>query len=142
MGRKQGSVTDRSVSIGGNAEGNIIQTGDRNVASVSYQRVTLPPPESVDIQSELKVIRETLAALAEASSRKIDNAFSDAEEELSKAEPDRDEVGRALERALDYAQKTSEFAGIVETLAPHVVNAASWLGKNWYKLLGVVGLVI
>ncbi len=142
MGQDQKPGRSRSVSIGGNAEGNIIQTGNQNVATISHQQVTLPPPDEVDMENELAVIRDMLAALTLAEERKIANAFSDAEDELSKSEPDRDEIGRALERALDYARKTSEFATVVESLAPHVVSACGWLGKNWYKLLGVVGLAL
>jgi hypothetical protein len=142
MGRDSRTSGDRSVSIGGNAKGNVIQTGDANVATISHQQVTLPPPESVDIQSELAAIRELLAGINQTESRKIGNAISDAEDEATREAPNRDEVGQALERALDYAQKTSEFASVVETLAPHVINACGWLGKNWYRLLGVVGLAL
>jgi hypothetical protein len=134
--------SDRSVSIGGNASGNVIQTGDRNIASVQYQQATLPPPEGVDIRSELTALREALARLDSPDRRKIENALSDAEEELAKPEPDKDEVGHALDRALDYAKKAEGFAQIIETLKPHITSAAAWLGSNWHKILGVVGLAV
>jgi hypothetical protein len=35
-----------------------------------------------------------------------------------------------VERAFDCAKKAEEFAGIIETLKPHVTNIASWLGYN------------
>lgn len=135
--RAEGS---RSVSIGRDAVGNIIQTGDHNVASI--QKVTLPPPQSVDIRSELQGLQALLTRLETEDRHKIENALADAGEELSKSEPDRDEVGKALERALDYAQKTSQFAGIVEELTPRIVSATAWLGDNWHKLLGIVGLAV
>ena len=47
-----------------------------------------------------------------------------------------------MERALGYAEKVEGFADKVESLAPKVVNAVSWLGKNWHRLLSIVGLAI
>ncbi len=132
----------RSVSIGGDAVANVIQTGDGNVATLTYQKVVLPPPESVDIAAELQALEQILARLATPDQRKIANAVADAKEEIAKPNPDKNEVGKALERALDYAKKGNEFSGIVEQLAPRIANAAAWLGQNWYKLLGLVGLVI
>lgn len=136
------SSSDRSVSIGGDATGNIIQTGDQNVASLQFQQVTLPPPESVDIHAELNGLRELLEQLSSPDSRKISNALSDAEDELAKPEPDKDEVGKALDRALDYAKKAEGFADVLGKLKPRITNVASWLGKHWHKLLPIVGLVL
>lgn len=135
-------TSDRSVHIGGEARGNVIQTGDHNVASVEYQQATLPPPTDVDIRPELAALRELLARLGSLDDKKIQNALSDADDELNKPQPDKDEIGKAVERALDYAKKAEEFAGSIETLKPHVTNIASWLGNNWHKILAVVGLTI
>ena len=134
------SGSDRSVHIGGDANGNVIQTGDRNVASVHYQHATLPPPESVNIQTELIALRAALSQLNAPDHRKIDNAFSDAEDELAQSDPDKDEIGKALERALGYAKKAEDFTESIATLKPHLTNATSWLGSNWHKLLAVVGI--
>ena len=131
---------DRSVRVGGNATGNVFVTGDNNQVSQNYQQAPLPPPESVDIRSELQALQSLLEQLHTEHRRKIDNALEEAIDELKREQPDRDEVGRAVDRALEYAQKTGEFAGIVEKLKPHVTGAASWLGKNWYKILAAVGL--
>jgi hypothetical protein len=133
---------DRSVTIGGDASGNVIQTGDHNAASLSYEQVTLPPPEQVDVRAEIAALREVLAGLATPDRRKVDNAIAEAEEEAAKAEPDKDEVGKALDRALGYAQKAEGFAKVIETLKPHIQNLGSWLGENWYRLLSVVGLSV
>jgi len=135
-------TSDRSVRIGGDTSGNVIQTGDHNVASVRYQQATLPPPAAVDIRAELTALREVLARLGPLDDKKIENALSDADDELTKPEPDKDEVGKAVERALDYAQKAEGFAKVIETLKPHVTSVASWLGNNWHKILAVVGLTI
>ena len=133
---------DRSVTIGGDATGNVIQTGDHNTASLSYKRVTLPPPEQVDVRAEIAALRDLLASLVSPDRRKIDNAIGEAEEEAVKPEPDKDEVGKALERALGYAQKAEGFAKVIESLKPHIQNLGSWLGEHWYRLLTVVGLSV
>ena len=133
---------DRSVHIGGDVSGSVIQTGDNNRASVSFQQASLPTPEAVDIAAEVAALRELLATLQTPHSKKIERALDDAQDELEQPEPDRDEVGRALGRALDYAQKVDGLAEIADKLKPHVTNAVGWLGNNWHKLLGVVGLVV
>jgi len=69
-------------------------------------------------------------------------AFEDAQEELKKPEPNKDEVGQAIDRALNYAQKANGFVEAIDKLRPHVTNAAAWLGENWYKLLSLVGLTV
>ena len=142
MENSSGSSGDRSVIIGGDATGSSIVTGDRNIVETNYQQVTLPPAESVNISAELNALREALEKLDAPDGRKIANALTDAEDELTKPEPDKDEVGKALERALEYASKADEFADATEKLVPHVKSVAAWLGKNWYKILGVVGLAV
>jgi hypothetical protein len=131
---------DRSIHIGGNASGNVLQTGDRNTASVQYQHTTLPLPESVDVRTELGAIQRILTQLQSPERPKIEHALAYAEDQVAKSQPDKDEVGKALARALDYAQKAEGFAKVIQTLAPHVVNVASWLGSQWHTLLAVVGM--
>lgn len=133
---------NRSVSIGGSVTGSAIVTGDSNTVSVQFQQAALPEPQSVDIQAELNALHELLVQLQSPDQRKIDNALDDAKEELKKPQPDKDEVGQALERALKYAQKANGFAEAIDKLRPHVEKAASWLGEHWYKLLPIVGLTI
>jgi hypothetical protein len=131
---------NRLVSIGGNVTGSAILSGDRNVANVQFQPVSLPAPESVDIRAELDAMHEILAKLETSDRRKIDNAFADAQEEVNKLQPDKNEVGKAFLRALDYAKKAEEFACVAEKLKPHLTKATAWLGEDWYKLLSTVGL--
>jgi phage-related minor tail protein len=140
MTDSQLSNHNRSVSVGGNAIGAIIQTGDSNQASLNFQSVPLPDPQSVDIQATLSAIRDTLSQLDSSDRKKIDNALSEAEDELKKPQPDKDEVGQALDRAVKYAEKANGFAVAVEKLKPHVTNAVSWLGENWLPILAKVGL--
>ena len=137
----QGSQ-NRSVSIGGSVTGSAIQTGDYDTANINYQQVSLPAPESVDIQAEFTALREIITKLETSDSRKIENAFEDAQEEIKKPQPDKDEVGEALNRALKYAKKAEGFASVVEKLQPHLTKTTAWLGDNWHKLLGLVGLTI
>ena len=140
LGNSSGSSGNRSVSIGRDATGSSIVTGDDNVVTTNYQQVTLPPAESVNISAELSALREVLEKLDSPDGTKIANALTDAQDELTKPEPDKDEVGKALQRALEYAGKAEKFFDVSEKLAPHVKNVAAWLGQNWYKILGVVGL--
>jgi len=132
----------RSISVSGNVTGSVVQTGDSNIGAINYQRATLPQPETVDISSEVAALRELLTQLESADKRKIENALADAEEELQKPEPDKDEVGQALDRALNYAEKANGFADAVNKLRPRVEKAVGWLGDNWYKLLAIVGLTV
>ncbi len=133
---------DRSVSVGGSVTGSAIQTGDSNTANINFQQVSLPAPASVNIQAELNALREHLAKLETSDRRKIDNAFEDAQEELNKPQPDKDEVGQALDRALKYAKKAEGFASVIEKLQPHLTKTTAWLGENWHKLLTLVNLTI
>lgn len=142
MTHNQSFSADRSVQIGSHATGSAIQSGDGNVASVHFQQAVLPKSEVVDIAAELAALRETLNQLESPDQRKIDNALEDAEEELKKSEPDKDEVGKALDRALSYAEKANGFAEAVDQLRPHIEKSAGWLGRNWYKLLALVGLTV
>jgi hypothetical protein len=88
----------------------------------------------------LQALEAALAQLNSPDRRKIDNALSDAKDELQKPKPDKNEVGKAVERALDYAKKAEGFAKAAQTLTPHITNAVGWLGQNWHTLLQVVGL--
>jgi len=133
---------NRSISIGGNVVGSAAIPGDSNITTVHYQQAALPSQESVDIHAELNALRDVLITLNTGDRRKIDNAIADAEEELKKPQPDKDEVGQALGRALGYAQKAQGFAESMDKLRPHVEKAAGWLGENWYKLLSLVKLAI
>lgn len=131
---------NRSVTIGGNAQGNIIQTGDHNSATLHYERVQLPAPQQVDIQATLAALGELLTPLATADRKKIEHALEEAQDESKKAMPNKDEIGKALDRALDYAKKAEGFATVVGSLKPHIAAVASWLGSQWHHLLAVVGL--
>ncbi|MDX2215804.1 MAG: hypothetical protein SFY66_21250 [Oculatellaceae cyanobacterium bins.114] len=116
--------------------------GDRNNSSINLQQTTLPSSETVDIASELEALKALLTELRSPDQRKIENAIADAQDELTKPQPNKDEVGQALDRALTYAQKTGNFAESIEKLRLHVEKSAAWLGENWYKLLTLVSLTL
>jgi hypothetical protein len=126
--------------IDGPVTGSVIQSGDNNSADVKYQAANMPAAKDVDIAKELAEIKSILEKVPSEDSKKIANALEEAEDELKKDSPDKDEVGKALGRALDYAQKAEGFANSIDKLRPHVEAAAGWLGKNWHKILSVVGL--
>ncbi|MFB2897637.1 CHAT domain-containing protein [Aerosakkonemataceae cyanobacterium BLCC-F50] len=132
-------IKDRSVRVGNYVTSGAIITGDKNTTKVHDQETTsLPAPASVNIETELNALREILAKLESSDRRKIDRAFEDAQDELKEPQPDKDEVGNALERALKYAQKAEGFASAIAKLRPHLTNTTAWLGENWHKLLSLV----
>ena len=139
---QSGDNSNRSVSVGGDAIGNIIQTGDNNLADLQFTQTTLPSPESVDIKAELAALGELLAQLNSEDEKKIGRAIEDAKDEVAKREPNRDEVGEALERVLKYAQKAEGFVQSAASLKEHITNVVSWLGDSWHKLLPLVGLTL
>jgi hypothetical protein len=102
--------------------------------------VQLPRPETVDLQATLNTMRALLTELNTPDHRKITNALDEAQEESGKPSPDKQEVGKALSRALEYAQKAAGFAEVLVKLQPHVVAAVAWLGGQWQPLLTAVGL--
>src|SRR5262245_48275299 len=114
----------RSVNIGRDVRNTVIVTGDHSTVTQTLKRVSLPSPESVDIRAELAALRAALGRLAAPDARKIENAIGDAEDELQKLVPDKDEIGQALDRAIGYAQKADGFATAAEKLVPHVVQVA------------------
>jgi hypothetical protein len=136
---------NRSVTFGRDAVGNLVTTGNRNKIDAKIEaklvRTSLPVASSVDLSKELADIRTILERLGGEHASKVSRALDDAAEEAHKPQPNRDEIGTALNRALDYAKKGAGFAEEVSKLAPHVTSAVAWLGSNWHHLLGLVGLV-
>jgi hypothetical protein len=40
-------------------------------------------------------------------------------------------MGKALDRAFDYAKKAEGFASMSAKLQPRITNITAWLGDNW-----------
>src|SRR5438093_2965140 len=57
------NLPSNRVTIGGNAQGNVIQTGDQNIATLHYEHVQLASPQQVDIQATLTAFGGLLAPL-------------------------------------------------------------------------------
>jgi DNA-binding transcriptional regulator GbsR (MarR family) len=139
-------MSQSSIHIGGSVSGsNIMFAGDNNTTVVGNNNVTdirnkMPAPETVDIKKELAALRELLAGLQSPEQKKINNAIEEAQDEIQKPEPQKDEVGKAIERAMSYAQHAGTFKTLIETLKPHVLSVSAWLGENWHSLTRVIGV--
>ncbi|MEO1525628.1 MAG: hypothetical protein AAFX06_09330, partial [Planctomycetota bacterium] len=132
--------SNRSISIGGNLTGGAVVLGNNNVISLKFTQTTLPSPSSVEIKLELEALRSLLQNLRSDNAKKIDRAIEDAQDEASRPEPDHDEIGSAIERALKYAEQASGYADQLSELQGHVTKITAWLGSHWNKLLTIVGL--
>jgi hypothetical protein len=137
MGGSSKKGGNRSISIGGNVSDSAVFIGDRNRVAME----TLPQPDSVDLRSEIAALCDILTKLTASDADKIAQALADAETEAAKPEPDKDTVGRALDRALEYADKAGGLVDASDRLIAHVINVAGWLGANWRHILRYVGLV-
>jgi hypothetical protein len=139
-------TANQSIKVGRDAVGNIMTVGNQNRiesdVKAELKKTTLPAAGSVDIGKELENIRAVLERIGGEKADKIGRAMDDAAKQARDKEPDKDKVGKALKRALDYSKTGSGFAENVAKLAPHVRNTVGWLGANWHKLLAVVGLAV
>ena len=129
----------RSVQITGDLTGSAVVAGDGNTVSVQLQQVSLPEPDSVDIQAELKALQELLASLNDPIATGIAQKL---EAEAAKPEPDKSVITTTLETGLTYAKSLSGFAEAIDKLRPRVEAVAGWLGKHGHKLLPLVGLAL
>ena len=132
------SGSSYSISIGGQVRDSVVVAGSRNVVTQHGRSIALPPADTVDIRAELAALRAALEPLQPPDAGKIERAFADADEELEKPEPDKGEIGRAIERILGYAGKAAAFSTAAATLAPHIAAIAAWLGTGWERLLDMV----
>ena len=132
---------DRNVTIEGDAVGNVVVAGDKNVVEghVTATKHVAPPidPAMVDMAKELGAIRTLLQGLESEYTKKIGRALDDADEEASKkVGANKEELGRALDRALGYAKSATAFTTAASKLAPHLRAVVAWLGSQWTTLLG------
>jgi hypothetical protein len=105
------------------------------------KQVPLPPADQVDVKAELAALREALAVLQKVPDRgKLDRAIKDASDEAKKPEPDKEELGGALERAVKYAKAAGDFTENAGKLLPRLAALASWLGPVGHGLLSMLRL--
>jgi hypothetical protein len=129
------SVTARDIT------GSSVVTGDRNTVMTTMKQYPIPPADQVDVKAELAALRQALAGLQKVPDRgKLDRAIADAVDETAKPEPDKEEVGGALERAVKYAKAADDFGDQAEKLLPRLAALASWLGPVGHGLLSMIGL--
>ena len=138
------NADNRSISIGGDVKGSAVINGNGNRVSVRYAKVRLPPAETVDIAAQITALKVILSELSipDKERLKMDNALAEAASEATDAQPNRDEIGTALDRALQYAKQAEGFATTIDRLQPHLQNAVGWLGASWSKLLDLIGLTV
>jgi hypothetical protein len=129
------SVTARDITGSG------VVTGDHNTVTTTMTQYPLPPADQVDVKAELAALRQALAGLQKVPDRgKLDRAIADAVDETAKPEPDKEEVGGALERAVKYAKAADDFGEQAEKLLPRLAALAAWLGPVGHGLLSLLGL--
>jgi hypothetical protein len=129
------SVTARDIT------GSSVVTGNHNTVSTTRKQIALPPADRVDVRAELAALRDLLGELKKVPDRgKLDRAMEDAVEETAKPEPDKEEVGGALERAVKYAKAADDFGEHTEKLLPRLASLASWLGPAGHTLLSILGI--
>ena len=96
--------------------------------------------DGVNVGAELAALREVLQALNMPDAGKMERALADAEEEAAKVEPDKEEIGTAVERAVKYARQAGDFGEHVTKIASHLGPLVSWLGSNWKRILSAAGI--
>ena len=128
---------DRNVIIEGNAAGNLIVTGDSNSVGAQFQTTTAA--SDVDIAAVLAALRPLLDSVGSVDAPKIARALDDADHELTKPAPSKDEIGAALERAWKYASTGAKFVETAVNIAPLFSDAVAWLGEHGGKLAGMIG---
>lgn len=133
---------NRSVTAG-NITGSSVVTGNQNTVTTTMRQVAAPPAETVDVKAEVAALRELLAQMQNVPDRgKVDRAMQDAVEESAKPQPDKAEVGGAVERAIKYATSADDFGEHVEKLLPRLTAIASWVGAAGRAMLALVGVTI
>jgi hypothetical protein len=132
---------ERNVSTGRDAVRKVIVAGDKNLVeahvTATKHEAAFVDPATVDMAKELAAIRALLTGLESEHANKIGRALDDADEEADKKTGvNKEELGRALDRALAYATSATAFTTAATKLAPHLRVAVAWLGSQWTTLLG------
>lgn len=129
---------DKVITISGDVAGSTLVSGDSNSVSMKPQLASLPHPENVNIQAELKVLQQILNSLNDPLVTGVAQKLA---EEANKKQPDKEVILVTLEVGLTYAQTLADFPEVTTQLHPHIEATAGWIGKPGYKLLPYVGLV-
>ncbi|KNC67442.1 hypothetical protein [Pseudoalteromonas ardens] len=134
-------MTDRTVQVGGDANGAVITTGDHNKI-YAVPKITMPEPHAVDIQRALGELITALGELSIAQPRKLNNALEEAQEEIEQAQPDKVEVAESLARAAKIAKEAESFASHSEKLVERFTPVLGWLGPHATRVAEALGMAI
>src|SRR5687768_16789078 len=99
----------RSISVGGSVAGAYVVAGDGNRLEGNTAQASVGT-QSADLERTLTALRALLLDLNSAHKPEIEQALNEASEEVARETPDRDKIGTALTRAIDYASKAGDFA--------------------------------
>lgn len=113
----------------GDIKDSVIQIGDNNTVTIN-SKVNEP-----EILAELNSLRDIISLLSFESKNKVNRALDDITDELQNPEPDKDEIGEALERVLKYIEKTDAFIDEATKIYKPIKNIVSWLGDSWLRIL-------
>ncbi|WP_125564824.1 hypothetical protein [Pseudoalteromonas rubra] len=134
-------MTDRTIQVGGDANGAVITTGDHNKI-YAPPKITMPEPQAVDIQQALGELTTALGELSTQKPRKLNNALEEAKEEVEKAQPDKAEVAESLARAAKIAKEAEGFASHSEKLVERFSPMLGWLGPHATRVAEALGVAI
>jgi ABC-type transporter Mla subunit MlaD len=128
----------RSISIGGSVAGAYVVAGDGNRIEGNTAQASVGN-QSADLEKTLAALRSLLLELNSADKPAIEQALDEASQEAARENPDRDKIGTALTRAIDYASKAGDFAEKARVVMPHLIAMGSWLGTAGHGLLKAIG---
>ncbi|WP_125781147.1 hypothetical protein [Pseudoalteromonas rubra] len=134
-------MSDRTIQVGGNANGAVLNTGDYNQI-VATPKITVPEPQAVDIQQALSELTSVLGELSTSQPRKLNNALEEAKEEIEQAQPDKAEVAESLARAAKIAKEAESFASHSEKLVERFTPVLGWLGSHATRVAEALDVVI
>ncbi|AUI68027.1 leucine-rich repeat domain-containing protein [Beggiatoa leptomitoformis] len=119
---------NRSINVSGN--GNVV--GDNATIYHTETHNTL----NQGMQADLKSLREILLKIELGEDKaKVEKLLTTAENEVKKPEPDKEEVGSALDRVFKLVKKSGKLIGAVRTdLVPIAKNVGEWLGEHGGEL--------
>jgi len=79
---------------------------------------------------EIAALEEILKNFDSPHKRKIESAIDDMKEELTKPEPDKDEICNSWERAMRYIRTIDNFTEIEESIKPHITVISDWINQK------------
>ena len=134
------SGDNRSIDVGGNVVGSQFITGDHNEVSLKGVHVTSPAAEDVDISQEIAALKAALAKLNAPEQVRLEREIEYAASQAAEAEPDKDAIAGALERAVEYTKGANNLGTQIEKLASHFAAIVAWLGPAGTRLASMLGL--